>query len=259
MKAQLNATMDLAIVGYGRMGQQVAQLATAHGYAITHAINDRASLDAAHFAGHELAMVFTPPAACVPALRVLAERGISAVVGTTGWYNHLGAVERLVKDAGTGLLWSANFSVGVHLFWRALRHVAHTMHAANDYDVYGYEAHHQHKVDAPSGTALRTADILLDKLPHKTQLVTALPERALHPHELHWSSIRGGSVPGTHAVVFDSPFDSLELRHTARSPTGFAEGALAAAAWLQGRTGCYSMDAFMNATFFHEKQFCESP
>lgn len=233
------------------MGQQVAQHACARGYAITHTINSLAALEDTTFVGHEMAVVFTPPDACVPTLQVLAERGISAVIGTTGWYDRLPEIEQLVARTDIGLLWSANLSVGVHLFWHALRHVAQTMQAATDYDVYGYEAHHRHKVDAPSGTALHTAQLLLEHLPHKTQIITEAPQRALRPEELHWGSIRGGSVPGTHAVTFDSPFDSIELRHTARSRAGFAEGTLAATVWLQGRTGCYSMEDFMNATFFN--------
>lgn len=242
--------MDLAIIGYGRMGQHVAQLAHAQGHNITHRINDQAALQTATFQGDEVAVVFTPPAACVSTIQQVVERGLTTVVGTTGWYERLEDVHAMVAMHGTGLLWSANFSIGVHLFWQALRHVAQTLHSAPTYDVYGYEVHHSGKVDAPSGTALQTADLLVQHFPRKTTLVTHLPERALYSEEFHWGSVRGGAVAGTHAVVFDSACDSIELRHTARSRAGFAEGALAAAAWLRERTGCYSMDDFMAEAFF---------
>ncbi|GAB5520755.1 MAG: 4-hydroxy-tetrahydrodipicolinate reductase [Rhodothermales bacterium] len=245
--------MDIVIVGYGRMGRLVDQWAEAHHCTVTHRLDSRSALEAATFAGTEVAIEFTHGQMVVDNLRLLAERGVSTVTGTTGWLDRLPEIEALAITHNIGVLWSANFAIGVQLFWRAVEQVTQTMQAATAYDVFGYEAHHRFKADAPSGTALQTAERVLHHLPQKDTLVTDLPNRALHQNELHWGVMRGGYVPGTHGVVFDSEVDAIELKHTARTRDGFARGALDAARWLEGRTGCYSMDDFMTDTFFAKK------
>ncbi|MEM1093254.1 MAG: 4-hydroxy-tetrahydrodipicolinate reductase [Bacteroidota bacterium] len=245
--------MDIVIVGYGRMGQMVDHWAEAHGCTVTQRIDSRSAMESATFAGTEVAIEFTHGQMVVDNIRLLAERGVSVVTGTTGWHDRIPDVQALAAANDVGVLWSANFSIGVQLFWRAVEQVTQTMQSAADYDVYGYEAHHRFKADAPSGTALHTAERVLRHLPSKDTLVTDLPDRALQPNELHWGVLRGGHVPGTHGVVFDSAVDAIELKHIARSRDGFARGALDAARWLQGRSGCFSMDDFMTDTFFNAK------
>lgn len=245
--------MDIVIVGYGRMGQMVDHWAEAHNCTVTQRIDSRSALEAATFAGTEVAIEFTHGQMVVDNIRLLAERDVSVVTGTTGWHERIPEVQALAEANDVGVLWSANFSIGVQLFWRAVEQVTQTMRSAAGYDVYGYEAHHRFKADAPSGTALQTAERALRHLPSKDTLVTALPDRQLYPNELHWGVLRGGYIPGTHGLVFDSKVDAIELRHTARTRDGFARGALDAARWLHGRSGCYSMDDFMTDTFFNSK------
>ena len=119
------------------------------------------------------------------------------------------------------------------------------MNHFDDYDVFGHEFHHNQKADSPSGTARSTAQILLNILDRKTTLVTEELNRKIEPSELHFSSTRGGSIPGTHSVYFDSQADTIEIRHTARSRSGFASGALRSAEWLQGKTGFFSIEDYL--------------
>jgi 4-hydroxy-tetrahydrodipicolinate reductase len=219
----------LALVGYGRMGRMVAELAPAHGFEVavtlTSADNpEGAGLTAERLAGVEVAIDFSIAAAVPGNVRRLAALGIPVVVGATGWGTELARVRAAVERSGSGLVYGANFSVGVQIFYRLAATAARLMVEADEYGAWAYEIHHDQKKDAPSGTLL--------------ELVRRV-EAAGFSRQVDVASNRAGKVPGTHVLGFDSEADTITLEHRARSRTGFAHGALKAARWLLGRTGFY--------------------
>ena len=227
--------MRLAIVGNGRMGRAVAELAQERGH-VVHAVIGReenaggAALTRERLAGVEVAIELTRADAVVANLERLIEAGIPTVTGTTGWSAELPRIARLVEASGGTLLHAANFSVGVHLFLRAARDLAARFAGRPEFDSFILEEHHATKVDAPSGTAaalrgrLREADAA---------------------REFPITSVRAGSIPGTHVVTYDGPHDTVALSHVARSRRGFAAGALAAAEWLPGRPGVHDFEEML--------------
>ncbi|MFP4510728.1 MAG: 4-hydroxy-tetrahydrodipicolinate reductase [Spirochaetaceae bacterium] len=241
--------MKLLIVGYGRMGREVANVAVDRGHEIAACVDpsapeaDSKTLDS--FSGSaDAAIEFAHPDSVVPNARVYADRAIPAVVGTTGWESSRGTVEDIVKGGGGAYLWGANFSVGANLFFALVREAGRIMNAFDSYDVMLSETHHRGKADSPSGTALEAARRLIEVVDRKKNIVHELPQRPLEEHELHVASLRGGSIPGTHTLSFDSPFDTISLSHTARTRSGFALGSVLAAEWLVGREGFFSIDDF---------------
>ena len=217
--------MKLAIVGYGKMGRQIEQLALADGWTIHARIDAGESLDAA--AGASVAVEFTEPAATPANIAALAAMQVPVVVGTTGWHDHLAEVSAAVQSAGSAMVWSANYSIGVQLFARVVREAAHLLATHPQYGAWGWEIHHQAKRDAPSGTLLALVDAM---------------RAAGWTAPVDVSSNRAGAHPGTHEIGFDSTDDTITLRHSARSRDGFARGALVAARWIAGRHGVYTFD-----------------
>lgn len=227
--------MRLAIVGNGKMGRAVAALAEERGH-VVHAIIGReenaggAALTRERLRGVDAAIEFTRPDAVVTNLERLIEAGIPTVTGTTGWSAELPRVARLVEARRGALLHAANFSVGVHLFLRAARDLAARFAGRPEFDSFILEEHHAAKVDAPSGTA--------------AALRRSLRE-ADSAREFPITSVRAGSIPGTHVVTYDGPHDTVALSHVARSRWGFAAGALAAAEWLPGRAGVHDFEEML--------------
>ncbi|TVP76491.1 MAG: 4-hydroxy-tetrahydrodipicolinate reductase [Gemmatimonadales bacterium] len=176
-----------------------------------------------------------------------ARSGTPLVVGATGWDDDRPGVEERARNAGIGLLVAPNFSLGVNLFFRMVRHAARLVNAADPRDAALHEAHHRHKADHPGGTARRLAEILVEELDGKTGWTTELPAGSpFDPQVLQVGVTRAGEIPGTHRVVLDGPADTLELVHTARSREGFARGAVAAAEWIHGRTGVFTMEDLLD-------------
>jgi 4-hydroxy-tetrahydrodipicolinate reductase len=227
--------MRLAIVGSGKMGRTVAALAEERGH-VVHAIIGReenaggAALTPERLRGVDAAIEFTRPDAVVTNLERLIEAGIPTVTGTTGWNAELPRVARLVEARRGALLHAANFSAGVHLFLRAARDLAARFAGRPEFDSFILEEHHAAKVDAPSGTAAAL----------RRRLREADPAR-----EFPITSVRAGSIPGTHVVTYDGPHDTVALSHVARSRRGFAAGALAAAEWLPGRPGVHDFEEML--------------
>jgi 4-hydroxy-tetrahydrodipicolinate reductase len=188
-----------------------------------------------------------PPVAPVNLL-FLANEKIPVVTGTTGWYDKLPEISKAVLSAGSSLLWSSNFSLGVNLFYRIACCAAKLIDPFKEYDVAGFEAHHNNKADSPSGTAKTLVDMVLGQMTRKKRAVYQTLERKPDADELHFASLRVGSVPGTHSLIFDSNADTIEITHTARNREGFAAGAVLAAEWLtaEKRTGIFTMDDVLN-------------
>ncbi|MFQ3547968.1 MAG: 4-hydroxy-tetrahydrodipicolinate reductase [Termitinemataceae bacterium] len=185
----------------------------------------------------DVAIEFTRPDTAVPNAQNLVKAGIPVVVGTTGWYGQLPELTDYVHAQRGSLLWSSNFSLGVQLFFRIARYAAQIFNAYEEYDVGGFEAHHNKKADSPSGTAKTLVEQVLSAMKRKTVPVYETLNRPPRPEELHFPSLRMGAIPGTHSLFFDSTADTIELTHTARSREGFAQGAVRAAEWLVGCTG----------------------
>ncbi|HEY2381997.1 MAG TPA: 4-hydroxy-tetrahydrodipicolinate reductase [Terriglobia bacterium] len=232
--------MKIALFGYGKMGREIESVAREQGETIAEVFDEFRLVEAGPLAGVDMCIDFSMPDAVLGNIRAAIQAKRDIVVGTTGWDKHLPEIRDAVKDSG--LLYASNFSLGVNLFFRMVKHAAGLMNRAAEYDPYVHEIHHKDKVDSPSGTALTIARILVDGIDRKKEILTRPPDGSIKPGMLHVSSTRAGAVAGTHTVAFDSAADSIELKHTAKSRRGFALGALAAARWLRGRKGVYTMD-----------------
>jgi 4-hydroxy-tetrahydrodipicolinate reductase len=222
--------LNLALLGYGKMGKAIAHLAPQRYLNVRLVLTSEANHDGSgitreNFQGIDVCVDFTTPGVVVDNVRRVAALGCNLVVGTTGWHDKLEDVRQVVEGAGVGLVFGANFSIGVQLFYRTARAAAEIFSGFTMYEPYITETHHRFKQDAPSGTALEL----------KKQVQPALPGR-----EIGIASVREGYVPGTHELGFDSEADTLILRHTARSRQGFAEGALHAARWVVGKKGLFT-------------------
>ncbi len=244
--------MKLALVGYGKMGRAVESVVIERGHEVVARIDptlDTPDVDAKTLGGADVAIEFTVPGAAVDNIAALAAAGVDVVVGTTGWHERLDEAAAAVNAAGTGMVHAANFSLGVNLFLRLARVAARMADALDEYDVHIREAHHRHKIDHPSGTAITLADILIEELAGKESWSATLPDGAPHPQVLYVSSERVGETAGSHVVGLEGPDDRIELRHDARTRAGFARGAIAAAAWIRGRSGVFTLDDMLAETF----------
>jgi 4-hydroxy-tetrahydrodipicolinate reductase len=232
--------MKIAIIGFGKMGHEIEAVAREQGETIAQVFDIDRTVDAGALADVDVCIDFSTPDAVLSNIRAAIQAKRDIVVGTTGWYDHLPELKNEVKDCG--LLYSANFSLGMHYFFRIVRYCGQLMNRAPDYDPYVHEIHHRQKLDSPSGTALRLAQILLDTIDRKRDILSKTPEGKIAPEMLHVTATRAGVVAGTHTIGFDSDADLIELRHVAKTRRGFALGALAAARWLRGRKGIFTMD-----------------
>jgi len=219
--------MNLAIVGSGRMGRAIAQLAPEYDFEVKLKLDigenaNHEGLTPENFDGIDVAIEFTTPEAVAENLVRLAALGVNTVTGSTGWNDQLGRVREAVERHGTGLVWAPNFSIGVNIFLRLAEEAARLFATQGDYGAWGWEIHHDAKKDAPSGTMVQLVERMRD---------------AGYERPIDVASNRAGRVPGTHEIGFDSAADTLTLRHQARSREGFARGALFAAQWIAGRKG----------------------
>jgi len=171
--------------------------------------------------------------------------GCPAVVGTTGWFDHIEAIRPIVENSSAGLVYGSNFSIGAHVFISAARYAASLVASIEEYDLQIHEVHHRKKKDSPSGTALTLARAVLDAVPRKTTIETNRFDREPLDEELHVSSGRIGSVPGTHTLTLDSEADTIEIRHQARHRGGFALGAVLAAEWIRLHPGLHTVEEFV--------------
>jgi 4-hydroxy-tetrahydrodipicolinate reductase len=222
-------SLGLGIVGYGKMCRLIEQLAPEYGFDVRAKFTREDNLhDAAvsreSLRGVDIAVEFTTPDSAPDNLRRLASLGINTVCGTTGWFEHLPTVHEAILSARTGLVYSANFSVGVNVFLQTVAHAAAFFAKYPEYEAWGWEIHHSAKKDAPSGTLKKLAEEI---------------RAAGYDRTLTLTANRAGAHPGMHEIGFDSAADTITLRHTARSREGFARGALQAARWVAGKKGVF--------------------
>jgi 4-hydroxy-tetrahydrodipicolinate reductase len=221
--------MNLAIVGYGKMGHIIAELAPEYNATVLLTLDefnnaDYAGITAENFRGVDVAVEFSIPSAVVSNVERIAALGVNMVIGTTGWASHMDEVKAAVQRHNIGLVWSPNFSIGVNVFSRMVAEAARLMATEQDYGAWAWEIHHATKKDAPSGTLLK---------------LVAEMKKAGYTQPIDTSSSRAGRHPGTHEIGFDSAADTITLRHTARSREGLARGALRAAQWIAGKKGMH--------------------
>jgi 4-hydroxy-tetrahydrodipicolinate reductase len=220
-------TRRLAIVGYGKMGRLIEQLAPEYGFAVALKLDEfnnegYEGVTAPNFRGIDVAVDFSIPAAVAENVERIAALGVNMVVGTTGWLDQRDRVRQAVEKHGTGLVWSPNYSIGVNAFFRLVAEAARLLASEPAYGAWAWEIHHAAKKDAPSGTLLKLVEEM---------------KKAGYGRPIDVGSNRAGTVPGTHEIGFDSAADTITLRHTARSREGFARGALKAAQWVVGQKG----------------------
>jgi 4-hydroxy-tetrahydrodipicolinate reductase len=220
----------IAIIGDGKMGQAIRDLALAKGWKVAAQLGERESAGGSGITrdtlgNADVALEFTEPKAAVANITAALRAGVPVVAGTTGWYDQLLLVTQVANEAGTAFLWSPNFSLGVNVLIELARHAGTLMQPLEEFDAHIVETHHSEKKDAPSGTAVAIARAASSGL--KRPIPT--------------TSVRTGSVPGTHELIFDGLYEQLSLTHVARDRRVFAEGALTAADWLVGKRGVFTM------------------
>lgn len=218
--------MKIALIGYGKMGQMIEKLAIEGGHSIAVYLTSK-PWHSKDLKDVDVCIEFTHPEAVLDNITKVAEAKKPIVIGTTGWEDKKEQIHSIIKDHQIGAVYSPNFSIGAHLMFEILSQASKVMAGFNQYDVAGMECHHKDKKDSPSGTALKMAKIL---------------EENMKKSKIPFSSLRCGSIPGTHSIVFDSPFDKITLTHEARTGEGFAQGALKAAEWIQSRKGIYAFE-----------------
>jgi 4-hydroxy-tetrahydrodipicolinate reductase len=223
--------MKLLLVGHGKMGRMVEALAGEYGCEIAGVIDPASPAhgggpDADRWAGVDVAIDFSTPDSVMTNVPALANRGISLVVGTTGWGRGEAALRQTIDAAGVGIVVAPNFSTGVVLFEAIVARAAKLFAPQADFGAFLHEAHHAAKKDAPSGTAL---------------LLKQTMEQAGVSRPIDVSSTRAGFIPGTHTVGFDGPAETITLSHAARDRSAFARGALFAAKWIHGKRGWFTM------------------
>ena len=218
-------SLRIAVIGDGKMGRAVAQVAQDAGHSVVALIGERTPITAASLAGAQVAIEFTEPSAAIGNVKACVAARCPVVVGTTGWYDHLDEVTQLVREQHGAMFWAANFSLGVYLFTQLARYAGELFAKVPAFDAHLVETHHTAKKDAPSGTAL-----VLQRNIESTL-----------GHNLPVTSVRVGSVPGTHELILDAKYEQITLSHTARDRRVFAEGAVAAAQWLIGREGVFTI------------------
>ncbi|MBQ2601370.1 MAG: 4-hydroxy-tetrahydrodipicolinate reductase [Treponema sp.] len=232
--------MKIALVGYGKMGHMIEQSAKSFGHEVVATV-DSFSPDASvkvsagdgdalaravSESGAEGVIEFTSPASVIGNIKALLPLKLPLVVGSTGWNDRMDEVRDLASSCGGTVMHSANFSIGVNMFYRMVEEAARLVNAFEEYDVAVWEMHHNQKADSPSGTAIDVAKRVMSGFKRKTEMVTDAFHGRPEKNQLHVSSTRCGTVPGTHTVYFDSTADTIELTHTARSRLGFANGAV---------------------------------
>ncbi|MCH3969564.1 MAG: 4-hydroxy-tetrahydrodipicolinate reductase [Prevotella sp.] len=241
--------MKIALIGYGRMGHMIEEIARQRGHEIVCKIDvdNPGDFDSPQFASADVAIEFTNPTAAYGNYLKAFKHHVKVVSGSTGWMkDHKADVEALTKDGKQTLFWASNFSVGVAIFSAVNRYLAKIMNGFPQYDVRMEETHHVHKLDAPSGTAITLAEDIINRLDRKDKWVKGFQHTAdgkesgtndVAPDELPIASIRRGEVPGIHSVIYDSEADCITITHDAHSRKGFAMGAVLAAEYTLNHTG----------------------
>ena len=235
--------MKIALIGYGKMGKTIEQIALAKGHEIVARIDYNDELTKKILNNADVAIEFTQPASAPDNLLKCFDAGVPVVCGTTGWLSDYENIVAQCTEKNGAFFYASNYSLGVNIFSEISKRLAHIMNDYTQYDVCMTEIHHTQKLDAPSGTAITLADGILKNLERKRQWVSdyGLKISDIKPDDLIIESKRIDPAPGTHIVQYISEVDTIEISHTAHSRIGFAVGALTAAEWIAGKKGVFGM------------------
>ncbi len=233
--------MKIALIGYGKMGKLVHSLCQKSGYEVVSIIDSNNSeyeknIDKINLNGAEVALEFTQPEGVLERVEALAKCGLSVVIGTSGWYDKIEQVKKIAEDNRVGIIYGANFSIGMNLFFQAINYLSKMMAQIPNYDLYAMEEHHNEKKDRPSGTAKYITSLIKDNQSN----ISA---------DFEFESIRAGKKPGTHLVGYDGEFDFIELKHLARERSAFVSGAVKSAEWITGKTGFFNFSDYFKEIF----------
>jgi 4-hydroxy-tetrahydrodipicolinate reductase len=232
--------MNIALVGYGKMGRIIETVAQSRGHHIVLRIDldNAAELNAENISKADVAIEFTGPHSAFSNLDKCMELGIPTVSGSTGWLDDYPSIEKKCKDKNGSFLYASNFSVGVNIFFEINKRLALLMSSQSEYDVTVTEIHHTQKKDAPSGTAITIAEQILESLPRKQRWVNHISD---NPEDLEIISERTDPYPGLHKVTYQSAIDDIEITHNAHNRNGFALGAVLAAEYIRDKKGIFTM------------------
>ena len=236
--------MRIAIIGYGRMGKTIERFAKTQKIKVSQIIDSKTELEKAVFDLDEVAIEFTEPDTCIANLIILANKSVRTVCGTTGWHQHLDQVKTIYKNKAA-FLYATNFSLGVNIFWQITASTAKIIDKFTNYDVSVHETHHNKKKDCPSGTALETADILLQNIQRKKSIISEMSNQPINPEELHVSYARCGNIIGDHEITFSGNTDSIKISHQGHDRASYANGAIECAKWLVGKQGFYNIHDYI--------------
>lgn len=238
----MSKNLKIALIGYGKMGKMIEQLAIQKGHTIACILDmNSTNQEWEKLANADVAIEFTQPDVAVQNIYKCFNYNIPVLVGTTGWYQTLDEVLQLCNNQNQTLFTATNFSIGVNLFFHLNKKLAQTMAYLPEYNIAIEEIHHTQKLDAPSGTAITTAQGIIENISAKNAWVLN-EKQPINPNEIPITAIRKDDVPGTHSVTYSSVIDTIEIKHTAHSRTGFAQGAIIAAEWLVGKKGYFTMN-----------------
>ena len=237
--------LNIAIIGYGKMGHEIEKVAVEHGHNVKLAIDidNQYDLNADNLNGIDVALEFTSPHTACNNVRTCLNCGVPVVCGTTGWNNDLKQVIAEVKAGKGTFFYASNFSIGMNIFFKANAAIAKYFKKVQGYGVSIKEIHHDQKKDAPSGTAITIADIISNEI-DGIDGWTLLPERA--EDKIPIEAVRIGKVPGVHNVTYDSEYDTILLSHQAKGRKGLALGAISAAELIAGKKGLFCMDDLLS-------------
>jgi 4-hydroxy-tetrahydrodipicolinate reductase len=232
----MSNTINIALLGYGKMGQMIESIADQHNVkVVTYYDENNLLKDTSEnrklLKDVSILVDFTLSSAVLKNVELAAAMEKNMVIGTTGWQEQLPEVERIVKESNIGLLYGANFSLGVNLFYKVSEYAAQLFSTFKNYDAYIEESHHKMKKDAPSGTAL---------------VLKRFVQQSYHGQDVPVSSTRAGYIPGSHSLNFDSTVDSLHIKHVARGRMGLAEGTMLGIKWINQKTGMYAFSEVLD-------------
>lgn len=236
--------MKIALIGYGKMGKEIEQIALSRGHSIVLKVdvNNEKTYSIEELKNADAAIEFSTPESAINNIYKCFEAGLPVVVGTTGWLNRLGEVKQKCIEKNQALFYASNYSIGVNLFFKLNEYLAILMKPYSEYNVSMEEIHHVHKLDAPSGTAISLANQVMGQIESKQKWVN---NSTNNTNELSITSKRIDEVPGTHTVTYSSAVDEISITHLAHNRKGFALGAVIAAEWIIGKKGIFGMSDLM--------------
>ena len=237
--------MKIAIIGYGKMGKAIEGIAKDRGHAISCIIdeNNHEDLENISPSNTDIAIEFSQPDSAFENISKLLSNGVKVVAGTTGWLSKYDEVVSLAKENNGTFLYASNFSIGVNLFFKLNQWLAREMERLDGFKASMTEVHHTEKKDAPSGTAITIAEKIIQ---NNSNYTTWVNENTDQPTKLGIESIREPNVPGKHTVLYKSPLETIEVKHTAHDRKVFAEGVVKVAEWVSGEQGVLTMNDFLN-------------